>query len=299
MASGKKKETYPQKRTMNLYFKPDRTTVPATVALYVLFALTLLLAFCKFFIYDRQEEIREQSEALASLQYEQSLYEEQLSDYDEVLSRYRLYSVTEDEERQTDRMEILELVDTVIRSKAKITGFSVSDGYVNVSFTGVTLKQTAEIVRTLDESPLVLRTTVNTASTGGSTAGSVDSAAGTADIGTADAGAADAGAVDAGTVDVGAADAGSADADMADAGTVDVGAADAGAADAGTADASAADAGTADASAADAGTGDAAAPAVVDDGYDASAAAGNWVTAKILIVLQKENTGNETTTDRP
>lgn len=40
---GKKLKGVPTKRTMNLYFKPDRTTRPATVALYVLFVLVVLL----------------------------------------------------------------------------------------------------------------------------------------------------------------------------------------------------------------------------------------------------------------
>lgn len=347
MAKGKKnKQAYPQKRTMNLYYKPDRTTVPATVALYVLFALTLLLAFGKFFVYDKLEEIRERSEVLASLQYEQSLYEDQLSDYDEVLQRYRLYSVTEDEERQTDRMEILELVDTVIRPNAKITGFSVSDGYVNVSFSGVTLKQTAEIVRTLDQSPLVLRTTVNTAateqSTEGSTAGlsltapsvnnpaadggAVDTSAGT-DTPAADGTVADGttgnaavgednlgdiftGEVssdEAAPVDGAEGDAGIAPADgvASDAGTA-AGNGEAGAAGATSVNGTAGNAGISPvngamggATAADGAASSAVTAPTVGNGYDASAATGNWVTANILIVLQKENETNETTTVQP
>ena len=36
----RKKDEYPVKQTLNLYYKPDRTTKPATIALYVLFVLT-------------------------------------------------------------------------------------------------------------------------------------------------------------------------------------------------------------------------------------------------------------------
>jgi len=54
-----RKTGYPVKRSMNLYYKPDRTTKPATVALYVLFALVCLLGLGKFLVYDIWVETRE------------------------------------------------------------------------------------------------------------------------------------------------------------------------------------------------------------------------------------------------
>ena len=36
-----KKSAYPTKTSMNLFYKPDRTTKPATVALYTLFVFML------------------------------------------------------------------------------------------------------------------------------------------------------------------------------------------------------------------------------------------------------------------
>ena len=48
----KRKAAYPAKRSMNLFYKPDRTTKPATIALYVLFVLVCLLGLGKFLVYD-------------------------------------------------------------------------------------------------------------------------------------------------------------------------------------------------------------------------------------------------------
>ena len=48
----------PTKGTMNLYYKPDRTTKPATIALYVLFALTVLLGLSKVLVYDLWVQVR-------------------------------------------------------------------------------------------------------------------------------------------------------------------------------------------------------------------------------------------------
>ena len=39
----RKRASYPTKRTMNLFYKPDRTTKPATIALYILFGLVCIL----------------------------------------------------------------------------------------------------------------------------------------------------------------------------------------------------------------------------------------------------------------
>ena len=41
--SKKRKKDYPRKRSMNLYYKPDRTTKPATISLYVLFVFCVFL----------------------------------------------------------------------------------------------------------------------------------------------------------------------------------------------------------------------------------------------------------------
>ncbi len=168
MAGRKKKVSYPEKKSMNLYYKPDRTTVPATIALYVLFVLALMLAFGKFLVYDYIVKLQETQEQLDQVLAEKSVYDGQLERYDEVQQRYRLYSMTDDELNQTDRMEVLELLDAVVRPEAEIESVSISDGYVTVKFSGVTLKETAEIVKKLEESEIVARTTVDTASTTGS-----------------------------------------------------------------------------------------------------------------------------------
>lgn len=165
MAGRKKKISYPEKKSMNLYYKPDRTTVPATISLYVLFALTLMLAFGKFMIYDYIVKLQETQEQLDQVLAEKSVYDKKLERYDEVQQRYRLYSKTDDELKQTDRMEVLELLDTAVRPEAEIESISVSQGFVTVKFSGVTLKKTAEIVKKLEESEIVARTTVDTAST--------------------------------------------------------------------------------------------------------------------------------------
>lgn len=161
----KKDAAYPQKRKMNLYYKPDKTTKPATVALYVLFVCVVLLGLGKFMIYDIYSEVREERATVAALQERLNAAMVQLMDYDEVRERYNIYSATEEEAAQIDRMEILALLDGAFGSEARLNMVTINGDSVIVQFYGADLARTAEIVQRLEQSPLVAGTTVNTAYT--------------------------------------------------------------------------------------------------------------------------------------
>ena len=113
------KAAYPGKREMNLHYKPDRTTKPATVALYVLFVLALLLAAAKFLIYDPLMDLESTRQELARVEAVKADYDARLEEYPEVKRQYQLYAATDEELSQTDRMEVLELVDRVILKELK------------------------------------------------------------------------------------------------------------------------------------------------------------------------------------
>lgn len=155
----------PTKRTMNLYFKPDRTTKPATVALYVLFVLVVLLGLSKVLVYDVWVKVDGARTALAAVESQLDTVMDELSDYDEVKEKYQRYSATDEERALIDRMEVLALLDDAMGATGELSSVAVNGDLVQVQFDRVTLAQTAEIVRRLEESPIVARTTVNTAAT--------------------------------------------------------------------------------------------------------------------------------------
>lgn len=161
----KGKNAVPTKGTMNLYYKPDRTTKPATIALYVLFALTVLLGLSKVLVYDLWVEVEETRATLAVAESRLASVMAELSDYDEVEERYFRYAATEEEQALVDRMDVLFLLDSAIGTGTQINSISISGAEVQVRFSGVTLAQTARIVSTLESSPLVAGTTVTTAAT--------------------------------------------------------------------------------------------------------------------------------------
>ena len=160
-----KKIVLPDKRTMNPYYKPDRTTKPATIALYVLFALSLLLAAAKFGVYDLLMKVQDKRDELARVQAEEQQYAMQLTDYNDMVHQYHLYSATDEELATTDRLEIMQMLDDIVRSRAEVNSFSIAGASVSFQMSGVTLGETAEIIRDIRSSPLVSFATVNTAST--------------------------------------------------------------------------------------------------------------------------------------
>lgn len=161
---GKKKVVYPTKRSMNLYFKVDRTTASATVALYVLFALAVLLGLGKVLVYDLVMEEKQLESQVLELEQRTVQQLEQLERYDQVLEDYIRSFPTQRELEQADVMELLALIDTTIRPAARVSQVAIADNQVVISFSGVTLAQAAELVVQLEQSPLVANIQVDTAS---------------------------------------------------------------------------------------------------------------------------------------
>lgn len=168
-----KKASYPTKTSMNLYYKPDRTTKPATVALYVLFALVCLLGLSKVLVYDLWVENQEAQEELATVQAELDGNMLQLADFAEVRERYNRYSSTEEEAALVDRMEVLALLDQALGGMARLDSVAMTGDTAQVQFSGATLAQTTQIVNTLENSPIVASTVVSTAATSENTGAQV------------------------------------------------------------------------------------------------------------------------------
>lgn len=159
----KRKAAYPTKTSMNLFYKPDRTTKISTILLYVLFALVVLLALSKLLVYDLWMENQEAQNSLAAAQERLNSATLALADYSEVQENYFRYSITDDERGVVDRMEVLAMLDGAL-ADTKVDSISINGDQVQLQLSDMTLAKTAEIVRRLEASPLVASTEVNTAS---------------------------------------------------------------------------------------------------------------------------------------
>lgn len=163
----KRKTVYPTKRSMNLYLKVDRTTAPATVALYVLFAAVVVFALGKIMVYDFVSQEKQLENQILVLEQRTAQQMQQLKNYNQVLEDYIRSFPTQKEQEQVDVMELLALIDTTIRPTAQVSQVTITGSEVVVSFSGVTLAQAADLVVQLEQSPLVTNTQVDTASSTG------------------------------------------------------------------------------------------------------------------------------------
>ena len=155
------------KRSMNLFYKPDRTTRPATIFLYALFAFVCLLGLSKILVYDVWVETDQAKRALAQAQARQEEVFMQLADYQEVKERYNRYAATEEERALIDRMDILALLEENVGATAVMSSIAITGDTVQLSFSGVSLSEVAQIVKKLEADPIVKATVVSTAATTG------------------------------------------------------------------------------------------------------------------------------------
>ena len=153
------------KRSMNLFYKPDRTTRPATIFLYALFAFVCLLGLGKILVYDVWAETNSARKNLAEMEAWRNEVMLQLADYREVKERYNRYAATEEERALIDRMEILALLEEKVGATAVMNSIVITGDTVQLQFSGVTLSEVARIVRKLEADPIVKSTVVSTAAT--------------------------------------------------------------------------------------------------------------------------------------
>lgn len=153
------------KRSMNLFYKPDRTTRPATIFMYALFAFVCLLGLGKILVYDVWAETNSARKNLAEMEAWRNEVMLQLADYREVKERYNRYAATEEERALIDRMEILALLEEKVGATAVMNSIVITGDTVQLQFSGVTLSEVARIVRKLEADPIVKSTVVSTAAT--------------------------------------------------------------------------------------------------------------------------------------
>lgn len=163
--TAKKKDVYPSKTTINLYYKEDKTTRPSTIALYALFFAVVLLAVSKVVVFDRLTEL---TKVQAQAEEMQAHYDEQmgkLREYKEISSQYSRYSFSylREDEMLCDRMDVLEMLEQTVFLYSKVDTVSITEDVVSVNFSGPNLEETAQLVQLVEGYEIVAHVEVNTA----------------------------------------------------------------------------------------------------------------------------------------
>ena len=165
MEIGKRKDVYPSKKVLNLYYKEDKTTRPSTIALYVLFFAVVVLALAKILVFDLAVQL---ADLRAEVEEKQTYYDNQieiLKDYRDISSQYSRYSFSylHEDEILCDRMEVLAMLEATVYKKSEVQSVSITEDVVSVNFTGPDLEETAALVKQIENYELVASVEVSTA----------------------------------------------------------------------------------------------------------------------------------------
>ena len=145
---GKKRDIYPSKKSINLCYQEEASTVVSSMLLKIIFAVLLLVVVVKIFVFD---VIAERNEAKEQLEAIQSTLDAQLvllQDYDKVVEEYSRYSykVLIDALPTQDRLEILEMLENTVYVDGGMSNISIAGNVITLNFSGLNLDECAQLI---------------------------------------------------------------------------------------------------------------------------------------------------------
>jgi hypothetical protein len=162
----------PVKTSMNLYSVGNQKTdmhtfVPVALALVIAVAL-----FAKFGVIDQIARVSSAQAELADKQAQASQVEGSLQGYDAVAQEYKSYTTTLNPS-EVNVINVLNMVDTQVRSSADVTAVNLKDNILTLTLTGVSLDAVGTLTTALQNQSMVTNVGVSTAVAGGSTTSDV------------------------------------------------------------------------------------------------------------------------------
>lgn len=148
---------YPSKKTMNFVHHQSginlKKLIPVLVLVFIIGAL-----FAKFAILDPLAKRDVALGELTDKQTQLALINGKLTGYEELAQQYGRYSygwMNETEVNMVSRMDVLQLVEQEIATKAIIDNMAVNNNVLTLNIHGITLEQASTMVRSLEERGLV------------------------------------------------------------------------------------------------------------------------------------------------
>ena len=156
----------PVKRTINLAaVAEEKPNVPAAVLALVLI-LVGAAAISKFAVMDRLNAMQEAENEVVALQRQLDELYDLVGQYDELEEDYAHYSfagMTEYEMNLTDRAEIINMIQRVLRPEDSAGSWSVSGNHMTIDVTGSSLQQINELAKRMESDEIVDFCTVTNA----------------------------------------------------------------------------------------------------------------------------------------
>lgn len=164
-AKPKKGAVKSTKRTMN--FVHHKSSFNIFKILPIALVLIICLAiFAKVGFLDQLSKKTLAYSELAAKQEQLAAINTRLVGYDELANQYNRYSyglMNETEINLVSRMDVLELLQKQIAPRATIENFAVNNNVLTMNIHGITLEEASTMVKNLENTDLVSRATVNSA----------------------------------------------------------------------------------------------------------------------------------------
>lgn len=160
-----KRKAVSTKQCMNLAFH-EKTVNPKTLIPLVLVLVIFTALFVKFGVLDLIQQKVDAVNEVSSKQTNLAAINASLSGYDEVAYQYGRYSygwLNATESSLLSRVEILDILESIIAKKGVIENFAVNNNILNVNISGLSLNQTSSLVKQLEADPRVSDVFVYTA----------------------------------------------------------------------------------------------------------------------------------------
>jgi hypothetical protein len=152
----------PSKKTMNFVHHESSINVKKMLPL-ILVIIVAMGVFAKFAILDPLDKKTAAYTELGLKQQQLDAVNAKLSGYDELEKEYGRYSygwMNETEVNMVNRMDVLRMVEEEIASKAFIDNLAVNNNVLTLNIHGITLEQASAMVKSLEQSDLVVSATV-------------------------------------------------------------------------------------------------------------------------------------------
>lgn len=171
-----RKKQYPVKTIVNLV-QEERPVYPASRLLCLAVILAALVAgFCKFAVLERLEAASRAEEAASAAQSRLEQMRENTVDYERVCAEYaRYFSEDWTQTACADCMEVLELLESKLMSRAGVSSAVFQENLLSLQLTGIDLEGASSLIGELCQSPLVDRVEIDTADAQSTTAVGVSS----------------------------------------------------------------------------------------------------------------------------
>ena len=146
------KERFPKKMVMNLNYKVDKTTGPATVLLYLTLAAVVVLAVAKFGVLDMMQKVNSLEKELAQMEADVQTMVTAVKDYGKIQGEYNRYTqgYLRKEETPIDRLELLDMLEETVFAGSNMDRVSIVDDSIFISYTGLDLEGTSALVKQLE-----------------------------------------------------------------------------------------------------------------------------------------------------